>query len=106
MALRLKADKCKLLILDQDEPKYDSNISFSFRYHFMRNRKRAGAFRRISPAGSARETAAAAPFSDTAKLRLSDSLAADRLNRHKTNLTILTAWAGGEHPSGRFLTGF
>ncbi|HJV20316.1 MAG TPA: hypothetical protein VJ552_10600 [Sediminibacterium sp.] len=46
------------------------------------------------PADSTRETAAATLFSDTAILRISDSLAADRLNMHKTNLTILAAWAG------------
>lgn len=55
------------------------------------------------PAGSARETAAATPFSDTAKLRLSDSLAADRLNRHKT---ILAAWAGVNILQGAFLLVF
>lgn len=58
------------------------------------------------PADSARETAGAAPFSDTAKLRLSDSLAADRLNRHKTNLTILAAWAGVNILQGAFLLVF
>lgn len=45
-------------------------------------------------ADSIRKPVADTLFADTALLHLSDSLAADRLNRNKTNLTILAAWAG------------
>lgn len=48
----------------------------------------------IPSADSARKPAVDSLFTDTAILRISDSLAADRLNRNKTNLTILAAWAG------------
>ncbi|MDD2793984.1 MAG: hypothetical protein PHD73_12445 [Sediminibacterium sp.] len=48
----------------------------------------------IPAADSARKPAHDSLFSNTAILRISDSLAADRLNRNKTNLTILAAWAG------------
>lgn len=45
-------------------------------------------------ADSIRKPAVDSLFADTALLRISDSLVAERLNMHKTNLTILAAWAG------------
>lgn len=43
---------------------------------------------------SIRKPAADSLFANTDLQLLSDSLAAERLNMHKTNLTILAAWAG------------